>query len=97
VTLRPASTNVTLNKDLGALGLSWFWRFEGDQKYAVEMPAPTVTDHADSSITLTWATLPAGCANSFFFTGTTDGGDGLTPANHDLISATLRSDQACQP
>lgn len=97
MTLRPASTNVTLNKDLSALGLSWFWRFEGDQEYAVEMPAPTVTYHADSSITLTWATLPAGCAHSFFFTGTTDGGDGLTPANHDLISATLRSDQACQP
>ena len=61
------------------------------------MPAPTVTYHADSSITLTWATLPAGCAHSFFFTGTTDGGDGLNPAHHYRISAKVRSDQACQP
>lgn len=95
VTIKPDSSNFTLNRDLVGMGLAFYVRFDGDPKYTVEMPSPTTTYNADGSITLKWASIPAGSANTFYFTGATTGSDAGDPANHYLIGARLNNTAPC--
>ena len=93
VTITADSPNFTLASGLTPLGLDKYVAIDGNPKYTIAAPAPTVT-HVGGALVLHWDTLPAGSANIYGFDGTTTGSNAQDPANHYLVGATLTATYA---